>query len=782
MQRFKDFTKKSGKVASAILSAAMVTSMVAGTNVVYAATEATEATPDVTGTTVNSEVTVARAAKNDIIAAVKDFPVNAATTKNEEGFEKALKTVREKYDLINNTTGAAITDLKVTKAPSDTKDGEAVLTFVVTAGGFTENGEVTYPLDSYNKRAAIMQKAIEEKLADLPISNSVTTGSIMEAVLDLKDKKDKDIKLYSDFNVTGSAIEVNNFKIDEAKKNQTGSVSADILVPYLPSNALKAIDLGAKGVDAKVTLDKTIASNQDRADAAAAAAKKYLQNDVRALNTADVTTNSVIELVLDYLQYDYPDAGITDDQAAPVEVKVINKASQTVDGSATAKFRVTVANGTESAYADVDTTEITLLSDESKANKALADLMAIAEKLSDDVDGDTEKYTSTPDNYDKSYEKLFDDKINDKKEGLKKFVTTSGSLSVKNNTSEIENFEYLYGKATNGTDAKATLEFTAKDASADKDGNPKVIFTVTVGNEKVTQTYTYTVKSAQSTVDAAKVAVDKALADMTVTNDTTRDDVEAVVKEALKDYPDVKTEFVTFELTKASADKEGTLNVKVKLTDTKDGVTKEAGVDKTFAFYCNTFVEKDGKKYYYGKDGKLATTDKGYFLQGTDSPDGYTYFIQNDGSVMQDRLTYHPDGEHVIYFDKDGHEVFDAFVNVKKDALGNPVDYIGYFDTFGYAYTNQTTYGNGEGAYAADALFYINDYGVLENKGWFQNAAGEIGYAATNGTLTTSQWSLDQFGRKVYFQANGFLAKGLMTDGVKYYQLDETDGHLVGEF
>ena len=191
------------------------------------------------------------------------------------------------------------------------------------------------------------------------------------------------------------------------------------------------------------------------------------------------------------------------------------------------------------------------------------------------------------------------------------------------------------------------------------------------------------------------------------------------------------------------------------------------------------FVEKDGKKFYYDENGQLLQNT---FLQGTDSPDGYTYYIQNDGSVMQDRLTYYPNSADVIYFDKDGHEGFDAFVNVKKDMQGNAVDYSGYFNTSGKAYTNVTTYGNGEGAYSKDALFYINDYGVLENKGWFKNAAGEIGYAAPNGTLTTSQWSLDQFGRKVYFQANGFLAKGLMTDGVKYYQLDETDGHLVGEF
>ena len=62
---------------------------------------------------------------------------------------------------------------------------------------------------------------------------------------------------------------------------------------------------------------------------------------------------------------------------------------------------------------------------------------------------------------------------------------------------------------------------------------------------------------------------------------------------------------------------------------------------------------------------------------------------------MQDRLSYDPGGKDVIYFDADGHMAFDKFINVKKDVAGNPVDYIGYFDTFGRAYVNKTTYGNG---------------------------------------------------------------------------------------
>ena len=52
----------------------------------------------------------------------------------------------------------------------------------------------------------------------------------------------------------------------------------------------------------------------------------------------------------------------------------------------------------------------------------------------------------------------------------------------------------------------------------------------------------------------------------------------------------------------------------------------------------------------------------------------YTYFLQADGTAMKDRLTYHPDGVHVIYFDQYGHEVFSDFAHVKKSIAGEPVD------------------------------------------------------------------------------------------------------------
>ena len=115
----------------------------------------------------------------------------------------------------------------------------------------------------------------------------------------------------------------------------------------------------------------------------------------------------------------------------------------------------------------------------------------------------------------------------------------------------------------------------------------------------------------------------------------------------------------------------------------------------------------DGQRYTT-KDG-VAVTDC-FFCDGT-----YTYYLQYDGTPMKDRLTYHPDGEQVIYFDAKGRECFDTFANVKQSIEGKPIDDLCYFGTFGNLYVNVITY-NKEGT----AIYYANPYGVMERSGVFE--------------------------------------------------------------
>lgn len=144
-----------------------------------------------------------------------------------------------------------------------------------------------------------------------------------------------------------------------------------------------------------------------------------------------------------------------------------------------------------------------------------------------------------------------------------------------------------------------------------------------------------------------------------------------------------------------------------------------------------------------------------FMCDGTD-----TYFFQADGTAMRNRLTYHPDGEHVIYFDEYGHEVFSNFANVKKSIEGNPVDDLCFFNMYGYMYTDVVTYNR-----LGIELYYANPYGVMERNGWFQfsdtvewnftEPGPHYGYALSDGTLLVNAWVYDWMGRLCYLQGNG---------------------------
>ncbi len=142
----------------------------------------------------------------------------------------------------------------------------------------------------------------------------------------------------------------------------------------------------------------------------------------------------------------------------------------------------------------------------------------------------------------------------------------------------------------------------------------------------------------------------------------------------------------------------------------------------------------------------------------------YTYYFQADGTSMRERLTYHPDGVHVIYFDQYGHEVFSDFAHVSKSISGETVDDNCFFDVFGYMYVDILTYDkNGE------KLLYANPYGRLECAGWFtfsntvkwgdgtpcDGIAGGIGYGQEDCTLLTNTNTYDWLGRPCYMQGNG---------------------------
>ena len=224
---------------------------------------------------------------------------------------------------------------------------------------------------------------------------------------------------------------------------------------------------------------------------------------------------------------------------------------------------------------------------------------------------------------------------------------------------------------------------------------------------------------------------------------------------------------------------EETLEVEVTAEDVEaDEVTVADGGNEYYNINING-GSWDGTHYTVGGNVII----NAFFCDGT-----YTYYLQADGTPMKDRLTYHPDGYHIIYFDANGHEVFSDFAHVTKSIAGDAVDDLCFFDVYGYMYVNKLTYDK-----AGQNLYYINECGVIQRGNrWFQfpsyieNIDGEdlytgnaYGFGTENGALLTNTMTYNQSGQQVYLQGNGMTAMGLVDIGGTWYMFDVNDGHFV---
>ncbi len=191
-------------------------------------------------------------------------------------------------------------------------------------------------------------------------------------------------------------------------------------------------------------------------------------------------------------------------------------------------------------------------------------------------------------------------------------------------------------------------------------------------------------------------------------------------------------------------------------------VTKTITINKADYYNANTHGGKWQNGAYYL--GGVKMTDI-FFSEGE-----YTYYLQADGTPMKNRLTYHPDGIHLIYLDDKGHELFDQFQYCAD------VGYTCYFDTYGYLYKDVITFSN-------DKAYYLDGTGKMKQNEWFKFDNGvDIGYAQADGSLINTGFGYDPFGNTVFYHWNGMVARGLITDGTWYYDMNVTDGHLIGQF
>lgn len=182
-----------------------------------------------------------------------------------------------------------------------------------------------------------------------------------------------------------------------------------------------------------------------------------------------------------------------------------------------------------------------------------------------------------------------------------------------------------------------------------------------------------------------------------------------------------------------------------------------------------TFAENEGYTFvrYENQDVRCFDSKGNPVINGFKCDGTYTYYFQADGTAMKNRLTYHPDGIHIIYFDADGHEVFSDFANVKKSIAGDAVDDMCFFNIYGYMYVDTLTYDK-----TGTKLYYVNPYGVLERKGWFafsgnefnaglgfSGRSGGYGFAREDCSLVVNENTYDWDNQLVFVQGDGHMFK-----------------------
>lgn len=203
-----------------------------------------------------------------------------------------------------------------------------------------------------------------------------------------------------------------------------------------------------------------------------------------------------------------------------------------------------------------------------------------------------------------------------------------------------------------------------------------------------------------------------------------------------------------------------------------DAPAPAATYDAGFRVWPHYDLTKDGGTVYPDEKGELnyslidnSHVYNSFFYDGTN-----TYFLGYNGAPLKNTFSYHPDADHIIYFDENGHELFSTFYYCPE------VGYTCYFGSDGYLYKDQITF-------VGDKTYYLDANGAMAANGWFSFANGrDFGYANSDGTLNTNGWGQDPQGRTVFYHWNGMVARGLITDGVNYYYMDETDGHYIGQF
>ncbi len=278
-----------------------------------------------------------------------------------------------------------------------------------------------------------------------------------------------------------------------------------------------------------------------------AAAKKAVEAALKDITVSNATTQeSLAQVIQDAVKSALEAAGI-DSKDVTVEVKDFAKTEATTEAAGSITADITITSGTESASVPVSKTIDRLPG--TPADKVAAVRKAVEEALKNAIDRALADTEVTNDNADETAAQiggLIPDAL---AEALKAAGVNAGDIEFGKADIQIEPAADREGSIT------VTIPVTSnEDASLSESASVQVPVAKPGGEEDPGQE-----------AEAAKKAVEDALQNIPVTNDTTKEDILAALKEELGDKAPVES-IEKFEKTDATEDAPGKIILSIRIT------------------------------------------------------------------------------------------------------------------------------------------------------------------------------------------------------------------------
>ena len=475
------------------------------------------------------------AAKKAAEEALKEITVSNGTTeeKLKDKMEEAVKDALEEAGIDSKDVTVTVEDFTNTDATGDAP-GSVSATVKIESGGVSDTISVNKPIDKLpatpEEKVEAAKKMAEEALKEITVSNDTTAEKLEDEI----EKAVKDALEEAGIDSTDVTVTVEDFTKTDATETAPGSVSATVKIE-------------SGGVSDTISVNKPIDKLSGSTPAEKVeAAKKAVEEALNKMTASNATTEEKLKDKMEKAVKDALEEAGMDSTDVTVTVEDFTKIDATGDAPGNISATVKIESGGVSVTIPVNKPIDRLPG--TPAEKVLAVKKAVEDALRDAIE-----------------EML----------GGKK-VTNENREEI---AAQIAKEEFIIGALTEALEAAGVgmddIEFGDVDINADdlatveKEGSVRVAVPITstedAGQSETAEVLIPIEKLDKDEVWAEETITEALTDDITITNETTLDEIQKVIEEALGDTATVD-EIEQLEKEDATYDKPGKLKLKIKLT------------------------------------------------------------------------------------------------------------------------------------------------------------------------------------------------------------------------